>query len=187
MIVAFGYKSRVGKNTCSNLLELEFLELDPSLKLGLCSFASELKHVCNTMFNWAGLQGEHFYEEHPELKTEILPELGKSPVSIWIEMSEKVAKTFHPAIWTKITLENQKEDDFTIISDLRFPIEVEEIKNNNGIIVKVNRQTYMHNDYKSDQALDDFTAWDYVIENNGTVEDLKEKISELAKKLMVLR
>lgn len=71
-----------------------------------------------------------------------------------------------------------------IITDCRFPNEVEAVKIRGGVIVRVNRKRYV--DYNgqmieafdvhpSETALDDYT-FDYVIDNNGTLEELEKKV-----------
>lgn len=70
-----------------------------------------------------------------------------------------------------------------IITDTRFPNEAQAIKDRGGIIIRVNRTvvhpelgegkvTYIH---PSETALDNW-EFDYVIENNGTLEELIEKV-----------
>lgn len=101
----------------------------------------------------------------------------------------------------------QKEYPNWIITDLRFPNEAQAIKEKGGILIRVNRLVelrfpeiwdsfqsqddidswydYLESTHKyniiyneSETALDDYKDWDYVIHNNGTIEDLIEKIKK---------
>ena len=73
-----------------------------------------------------------------------------------------------------------------IITDVRFPNEAKAIKDRGGIVIRVNR-TYYTEDKKyiigydpfethpSETALDDY-EFDYVIENDGSLDELITKI-----------
>jgi hypothetical protein len=69
-----------------------------------------------------------------------------------------------------------------IITDMRFPNELKAIKDENGITIRVNRGTKtmveMSNEHKSEASLDN-AEFDYVIDNNGTIEKLIEKVKEI--------
>ena len=93
-----------------------------------------------------------------------------------------------------------------IITDLRFPNELEAVKQRGGITIRVNRElpcevckftkserrnkvcgeitcpqgreNYQGN-HESETALDHITDWDYVIDNNSSMEYLIEKVREI--------
>jgi hypothetical protein len=69
-----------------------------------------------------------------------------------------------------------------IITDMRFPNEMEAVKERNGITIRVSR-TGIHTPkiedlHPSETALDD-CEFDYYIDNSGTIEDLIEKVREI--------
>lgn len=67
-----------------------------------------------------------------------------------------------------------------IISDVRFPNEVKAIKKKNGILIRVERESINTEDqHESETALDNYNDWDYIIQNNGTIEELTFKINEI--------
>lgn len=70
-----------------------------------------------------------------------------------------------------------------LITDTRFPNEIKAIKNNNGICIRVNRGKDIDtsNFHESETALDDFKDWDHVIDNNGTIEELINKVEIILK------
>lgn len=72
-----------------------------------------------------------------------------------------------------------------IITDCRFPNEAKAIKDRGGVVIRVNRdyQNPLMPDtaipeHPSETALDDY-EFDYVIENDGSIEDLVEKVKQL--------
>jgi hypothetical protein len=82
-----------------------------------------------------------------------------------------------------------KEGNFSypnwIITDLRFPNELEAIKQKGGITIRIHRDLHKGNahiapiPHISETSLDHITDWDYVIDNNGSIEDLIEKVKEI--------
>lgn len=73
-----------------------------------------------------------------------------------------------------------------IITDMRFPNEMDAVKEREGITIRVNRPTYKNPkevtveyietiNHPSETALDDST-FDYEIVNNGTIKELAEKV-----------
>jgi len=82
-----------------------------------------------------------------------------------------------------------------IISDVRFPNEVQAIKDRGGLLIKVQRHCKECNglgyhkmdcgigrlEHESETALDNYKDWDIVLNNTGSVEDLIEQIKEKIK------
>ena len=84
-----------------------------------------------------------------------------------------------------------------IITDMRFPNELEAVKSRKGISIRVNRrQMKLQNanisintttsNHPSEIALDD-AEFDYTIENNGTIEDLIDKVREILIKEEIIK
>lgn len=75
-------------------------------------------------------------------------------------------------------------DKFWIITDTRFPNELAAITRHNGITIRVNRThaNQTKSSHSSERALDHVTNWDHVIENDGTVDELREKVLHILQK-----
>ncbi len=65
-----------------------------------------------------------------------------------------------------------------MITDVRFPNEYESIKKRRGILIRIERENSYKINHESECALDKYT-FDYVIENNGTLEELIEKVKNI--------
>lgn len=78
-----------------------------------------------------------------------------------------------------------------IITDMRFPNELEAVKKHKGITIRINRSLqktnnetvdfvaqHYRNNHPSETALDN-AEFDYVIENDGTIEELIEKVKDV--------
>lgn len=86
----------------------------------------------------------------------------------------------HPNIWVNATLGKLRESDQVIVTDVRFPNEVEGIKKRDGIVVRVIRPDKVSTStHPSETSLNDYNDWDYVIINDGTLDDLEKKVREM--------
>ena len=66
-----------------------------------------------------------------------------------------------------------------IITDMRFPNEMEAVKKKDGITIRVNRNLEESKDQHESETELDNAEFDYVIDNNGTIEELIEKVKEI--------
>jgi len=86
----------------------------------------------------------------------------------------------HPNIWVNATLSDLTEKDRVIITDTRFPNEVEGIKRKWGIVVRIIRPSIVSTStHPSETSLNDYKDWDYLIINDGTLEQLQEKVKTM--------
>lgn len=102
----------------------------------------------------------------------------------------------HPNIWVNSLMSEYKDEhDLStlgheakypnwVVTDMRFPNEMEAVKKGGGITIRVNRNSvYKDSDtqfshdipHPSETSLDNAT-FDYVIDNNGSIEELIEKV-----------
>jgi len=78
-------------------------------------------------------------------------------------------------VWINSTLTNWEK---SIISDVRFKTEFEEIKNLNGIVIYVKRPGIEAGSHASEREVADLleqNKYDFIIDNNGSLEDLFNK------------
>lgn len=86
----------------------------------------------------------------------------------------------HPNIWVNATLGDLTEKDHVIITDARFPNEVTGINRKGGIVVKIIRPSVVStSNHPSETSLNNYKNWDYVIINDGTLEELEEKVEKM--------
>ena len=103
----------------------------------------------------------------------------------------------HPDVWVnslmvdykpidRRTWQDPDDSNITIpkwlITDIRFPNEVKAIRNREGIIIRIERPGTEKSDHYSETALDDYKDWDEVIVNDGTMDDLLEKVKLIVSK-----
>ena len=96
---------------------------------------------------------------------------------------------FNNNIHVAATLGSIKENEKVIITDMRFPNELKAVKDKGGITIRVNRpnihyllESGINNqnkvEHESETALDN-AEFDYTIDNDGSIEELIEKVKEI--------
>ena len=87
----------------------------------------------------------------------------------------------HPNIWVNSLFADYTTDSNWIITDVRFPNEAKAIKDRGGIVVRIERpggESHCGGAHASETALDDYD-FDIVINNDGTIEELIDKVKQL--------
>lgn len=69
-----------------------------------------------------------------------------------------------------------KELEYVVITDIRFFHEIEYIRKHNGITISIQRDGIQALDNVAEHEFDNEDCWDFVVENNGTYEDLFEQV-----------
>lgn len=104
--------------------------------------------------------------------------------------TEAVRNNVHEEAWVNALMADYKPSKMSehspskwIVTDVRFPNEAHAIKARGGIIVRVNRSGIGPiNNHPSETSLNNWD-FDYIIENNGTLEDLRNTVELLIQKL----
>ncbi len=178
MIYAFGHRSRVGKDTCVNFLETHLRIAN--IEVLRVSFAFELKMATHHLFKSFGVEHPIYYENHPEARTIVLPDLDCTVVELWIKYGNMIRQIYEPT-WIELAL---KKDDGTaqviLISDCRFPNEVDAIHKLGGRVYNVIRPDAPILDSPSDEALEGYEWWNGTVMNDGSLDDLNKLMEGIA-------
>lgn len=165
IIILLCGKARNGKSTVGSYIKENINKRAVQIQL-----VSTLKNYVKTYFGWDGSDESKPRELLQELGTEVIrKKLGKEKLFInrTIEDIDIMSHYF----------------DIFIIDDIRLEIEINEIKKHlkNVLVVKIERPEYI-NELTSSQkkhltetGLDNYNDYDYVIKNDGSLEDLKIK------------
>jgi hypothetical protein len=182
-----------GKGTVGNLLIEKGFHKD--------SFASPLKDACSNIFGWPRhlLEGDtELSRKWREVPDAFWSEQFQKPFSPRLALqllgTEAGRNIFHPDIWV-VSLLNRAKGRDTVVTDVRFKNEIKHIRNNGGLIIRIKRgkDPEWFNDFVNYNAdptkfpkpnvdihLSE-TDWigcdyDFVIENEGSIDDLAKKI-----------
>lgn len=179
------------------------------------SFASTLKDAVSAVFGWDRTMLEGRTKQAREWREQVDPwwaQRLKMPTLTprWVLQywgTEVCRKAFHDDIWIA-SLENKlrNSQDNVVISDCRFPNEIEAIKKAGGLIIWVKRgdlpewyddavaanrgQNIAVQDLKMKKIHASETAWagtkfDYELDNNYSIEELFEQIKNLVQDHLV--
>jgi hypothetical protein len=163
MKIAFGSTMGVGKDTAVEYLISKYGG-------SRISFASPIYDIMKYAQNICGFKNEKDRKFLQIVGTE------------WARSKEN-------DVWIRIALEKgSKEKGNVFISDLRFQNEFDALKLDNWLCVKLvkcdiknTRVGSGKETHSSEGGLED-SSWDYVINNNGTIEEFFEKLDKLVSK-----
>lgn len=179
-IIGFGHRSRVGKDTASKFLNTELRIA--GIKTVHVGFADKLKEVTFDLYSWAGMRRKQHYEEHPADRQKIIPELGKTPVELWVAIGNKLREVYDQT-WIKVALLGQQNTQVIIVSDVRYPNEVATIHGLGGLVFRIKNSRAPILDTVADNALEGSNVFDGTIENDGTLADLHNLMVTLAEQV----
>lgn len=119
-----------------------------------------------------------------KLVKELNPSLSESYLSIRQLLqyfgTEIMQKYFGKRVWINSTLRNCSKN--TIISDLRFIEEYNAVKEKKGIVIYINRPGYEFGQHASEREMKELlenNKFDFVIDNNCSIQDLFNKVNSL--------
>ena len=157
MIVGFGHRAQVGKDTAGNWLQdwgwkrLAFADkvrdvlydLDPVVDPVSQSYYFTLKHMVDQM-------GWEMAKQNPEVRG-LLQKLGHA-----------VRDKIDPTVWCRVVMH-----------------EADAIHAIGGLVCRIDRGISQRLTHAGEEELEDYEEWDHIIDNNGSIEDLQEQVTEL--------
>lgn len=197
MIVGVSGKARSGKNTFAEMLAEELYKRTGEAFV-MMAYADVLKNMVQKEFDlsWDQLWGEEKETLDNRYRKPIKPYcagLGKDgplPNSCWTGREIMQAfggfyRSIDPNFWTKklFRIIEEKEYKNVIITDVRYPNEVDPIIKRNGYHVRVNRPAAdkIHGaTHASETSLDAPYKVDFAVVNAGTLDDLRKLASDIA-------
>lgn len=172
IILISGYAQN-GKDTSAGFMK-EFLEARGE-RVQIMHYADDLKYICKQYFGWDGNKDEAGRQLLQQVGTNIVRE--KFP-NFWVERLYGTIRAFWD-LW-----------DCVIIPDTRFPNEVMGMMRYAGTYyIRVNRPNFEsplteeQKNHPSETALDNFPS-DFVIENAGTLDDLRASTQEVLRRII---
>ncbi len=175
MIYVISGKARHGKDTVA--IDIKEIYEKKGLKVINLAYGSYIKEYAKKISNWDGNE-----ETKPR---ELLQELGTDIIRKQIDHDFFVRRLCEDILVYSYYF------DIITISDARFPNELEwpKKKFDNVISIKVIRDNYdsvlseKEQKHLTEVALDEYNSYDYVIHNDGTLDDLKDKVNEVVRKV----
>lgn len=177
MIIGLGYKARSGKDTVGGFLETEY-------SFYRTSFALPLKNAAREIF---GLNQEQLFGGLKEVEDPFWKDTPRNILQLL--GTECLRRGYADDVWIRACQRRIQGETDVVITDVRFPNEADAILSWGGVVVNVERpyseayalvKTKKH---QSEIAMENFGAWDYVLENDGTLCDLYKKVDVMMEHL----
>lgn len=173
IIIGLSGKFGSGKDTACDFIIHEF----PNF--GQYAFAYRLKEVVSLLTN------SSINDTLSQEGKAIIPQgFDKSIGQLLQIVGEGLCEIISPELWVNCVLENPKRENTIVLSDTRKKIEANAIMKRDGLLIRINgdpadirkiNKAKRDLNHRSEIELDDY-PFDYIIENNGTKEELNNKI-----------
>ena len=86
--------------------------------------------------------------------------------------------------WGRKVEQFDLENMHVLVDDVRFMNELNVIREHGGLIVKIERPGFDGaNNHASETSLDEYRDWDEVLLNDGTLDEFKTQVEQLAEQL----
>ncbi len=179
MIIGIGTQARSGKDTIAAYLVNNYSFVQESFAEPLKEYIG--RHIC-------GFGDKQLYGNWKET---IDPEWGLTPRQmLQLIGTDALRDVVHKDFWVipmrRKLKAHMKNNVSVVISDVRMENEAQLVKECGGILIKVeraNKDKISGPQHKSELELEEYTLWDYVIDNNGTLEELYKNIDNVMTKL----
>lgn len=201
MIIGLGYKKLSGKDTVGEILVKDYgfkrMAFADELKLEVRRiwYKTIMSYVRDSHDGgngyWAELSSQWDYDEYPPPDEEDLVHwlvyTAKPPfiVSLLQEHGTELRRREDPDYWIRKLFNNWYDNDTIVIPDVRFKndsLVITDVRFKNearfckyfGKVVRIDRKIDRpdYGTHISETELDTYEDWDYVLDNNGTFEDL---------------
>lgn len=178
MIIGLGFKARAGKDTVASHLVNNYSFVQESFAYPLKEYIG--RQICG--FNDKQLYGDW--------KETIDPEWEMTPRKmLQLVGTDALRKVVHDDFWIipmkRKLKEHLRNGRHVVISDVRFLNEINMIKNLNGLVIRIDRENPDKingiEKHSSEFQLENYDAWNFTLDNNGTLEELYKKVDEVLK------
>lgn len=187
MIIGISGKAGSGKDTAADMLSYLYSNPDKSYD----------DYIENTeVFFDKNAYVVHFADALKEAARELCildedqtdTQAGKLSTISWLgitvrELLQKLGTCIREGVdedfWIKCLFARVDGWENIIIADVRYPNEAQAIKNQNGIVIRINRDGAGAGTHHSETSLDDYEDFDLIIDNNGTYEELYNKLKTI--------
>lgn len=168
MIIALCGKKGCGKDTFAQFL-CKYIDCQQ------LSFAGPIKGILQDIYGFSPEDIEYYKRTNKSFI------FGKRELTLRQFMQEfgEHMKFIDPEIWAKALRVKINPNKINIITDLRFPIEYEYLKELNLTVVKIERENMQMDAHISETSVN-YIIPHCVVVNNGSLGDLAKKAQEFA-------
>ena len=173
--IGFGYKARSGKDTSAEYLQGQYGGQ-------IFKFAQPIYDIMNAVHGIAKVDSF----KDTKLLTWVGTEWGRSiKENIWVN---NCLDRIYEAEKQGCYLSGEPFVNNFFITDVRYPNEAQALKENDFYLIKIDRKNRPEEErasHTSENALNDYKDWDFVIDNNGSLEDLYEQLQRVVQVIKI--
>lgn len=184
-VIGISGKAGSGKTTFANML------VDALDSLGISKDLVRISPMADSVYRIAskslGLTKAYLKEN----KQKELPDLSMTVREYLQRIGESMRKGVDPYFWVLIKRRDvlRLYDDgyrVIIIDDIRYPNEVEMVMGIETYVTirMMGRAINIKDNHPSEISLDQYSSWDYMIDNSHSLAELKEKAQRVAKGIL---
>lgn len=182
-LIVISGKARAGKDTLGEIMKQNFKE-----NYFTMAYANELKRTCRDAFD---LTREQLFGELKEVPDRRYPKEDGTywtPREILQHMGTEAYRAVEDGFWVRQLFKyiNRNNLENVIITDGRFPDEINAVKERGGVHIRIHREdegAAQGKEHASETSLDNMDEADYIINNDGSIEELKELAIDLIKEI----
>ena len=154
-------KARSGKDTAADVILKKYNGIP-------FAFADDVKKIAYNHFGWHG--------EKDELGRKLLQDIGTT------------GRNYNRDLWANKTVDmiqewslQSSDNQLAVVTDTRYPNEIQRVKHefSDVVTIRITRDSVEKLKHPSETALDQWTDWDYLVGNNGSLEEFQKKILEI--------
>lgn len=168
-------KARTGKDTIGGII-IDYLK-EKNNKAVKMSYAKYLKMYAIDYFDWDGSDDTKPRDLLQQLGTEIIRFKMNKPTFLIDRVVEDI-EILSNYFDSFVICDAREEKEITIMKE----------KFNNVFSIKVNREVDILSDkqkkHYTEIALNNYKDYDYIIDNNGSLEELKDKVYSILKRII---
>lgn len=170
-IIAISGKIGSGKDTVFDIIK----RINPTYQN--VKYAEKLKVIASIL---TGVP-RHMFESQDFKAQPMTKEWGGMTYRTFLQRlgTDAMRNGLHDSVWVNALFADLTHTSKWVITDCRFPDEAAAVKARGGVVIRVNRGSKRDNEHISETALDNYDGFDYVIDNNGTLEELEENVRQI--------
>jgi hypothetical protein len=180
MIISISGKIGSGKDTIAEIIKQEM----PGAGWEVKKFAGKLKEIATLLTSIPVTQFEDQNFKQTLLSSEWNDTNGDAmTVRDFLQRlgTEAMRLGLHENVWVNALFSDYQNNSNWIITDTRFPNEIDACVHHGAITILVQRDSSNHigTAHASETALDHYDQWDYIINNTGSMQNLRRKVGEI--------
>jgi len=189
--IAICGKAKSGKNTVAKMIKSELSKRE-TISCDYIAFADPVKAIARNMFPELP---EIYLTGSSEYRNSTIPGAFKndSPLTVrqlLIDIGTGLGRGYKPDIWLDVFDYNlsqleSKSNNMIILTDCRFINEHRHVKNKGFFILKILRENLEKINHISETEQDSISdsEFDYIVRNNGSLDNLQEEVKKIVNKL----